>query len=113
MRYWRQEPEHSIFTPRDRKPECSNRTTASSVSTEPKEESLKCGDFGIWGTKSQKFRDLPQVRSLVVRVLHEIRVSLTCACYHTLQFFAYMLIWSAHGPCCFQVCLCWSCLPSK
>lgn len=112
MRFWRQEPEHDVFTPTDQKTGCSNNRSIFSV-TEPREESLKCGDFGVWGTKSQKFRDLPRVRSFMVHVLHEIRVSPTCARCHTSRFFAYMLVWSTRGPCCSQVCLSWSCLPSK
>lgn len=35
MRFWRQEPEHDVFTPTDQKPGCSNRTAASSVSQSP------------------------------------------------------------------------------
>lgn len=60
MRFWRQEPEHDIFTPTDQKPGCSNRTTASSVSQSPERNHSSVVTLGFGGPRARNSGTCPE-----------------------------------------------------
>lgn len=77
-----QQQNHSIFTARDQEPGMQQLNPSIFSVVEPRDESLRCAGFGGQGTMSRKFSDPPSTRSLVVPILHEIRVSLhLCSLY--------------------------------
>lgn len=98
---------------RTQKPGCSiNRTAASSVSQSPERNRSSVVTLGL-GTKARDSRDLPESRSFMVHVLHEIQVSPDlCSLSHIAALCLYARLVHPR-PLLFSSLSLLGCLPSK